>query len=67
MGKGVVWSPEALEQLTDARKAILNVSKSLKSANRLAREIFESTDILADQPEMYPPLARASFCSCHQE
>jgi plasmid stabilization system protein ParE len=50
----VIWSPEALVQLTDARKTILDISKSLKSANRLAREIFESTDILADQPEMYP-------------
>lgn len=54
MGKRVVWSPDALAELTDARKTILNVSKSLKSANRLAREIFESTDILPDQPEMYP-------------
>lgn len=54
MGKRVIWSPEALVQLTDARKTILDISKSLKSANRLAREIFESTDILADQPEMYP-------------
>lgn len=54
MGKRVIWSPEALEQLTDARKTILDISKSLKSANRLAREIFESTDILADQPEIYP-------------
>lgn len=54
MGKRVIWSPDALEQLTDARKTILDVSKSLKSANRLAREIFESTDILADQSEIYP-------------
>lgn len=54
MGKRIVWSPDALAQLTDARKTILTVSKSLKTANRLAREIFESTEILADQPEMYP-------------
>lgn len=40
--------------MTDARKTILDISKSVASANRLAREIFESTDILAYQPEMYP-------------
>ncbi len=54
MGKRIIWSPEALAQLTDARKTILDISKSVISANRLAREIFESTDILADQPELYP-------------
>ncbi|AZQ60446.1 type II toxin-antitoxin system RelE/ParE family toxin [Maribacter sp. MJ134] len=54
MGKRVIWSPDALGELTEARKTVLNVSKSLKSANRLVREIFESTDILADQSEIYP-------------
>lgn len=54
MGKRIVWSPDALAQLTDARKTILGVSKSVKTANRLAREIFESTNLLAEQPEMYP-------------
>lgn len=54
MGKRIVWSPDALTQLKEARKAILEISKSLSSANRLARELLESTDILANQPEIYP-------------
>ncbi|WP_245871804.1 type II toxin-antitoxin system RelE/ParE family toxin [Sediminicola luteus] len=35
------------------RETILEISKSLTSANRMVREIFDSTDILVDQPEMY--------------
>jgi plasmid stabilization system protein ParE len=54
MGKRVIWSPTALRQLEEARSDVLETSKSIKSANRLARDNFESTDGLFDQPEMYP-------------
>jgi plasmid stabilization system protein ParE len=54
MGKRIVWSPTALKQLEEARNDVFETSKSIRSSNRLARDIFESTDILADQPEMYP-------------
>lgn len=54
MVERIVWSTDALEDLSDARKTIFDVSKSLTGANRLAREIFESTDFLLKQPEMYP-------------
>jgi plasmid stabilization system protein ParE len=50
MGKRIVWSPTALKQLEEARNDVFETSKSIRSSNRLARDIFESTDILADQP-----------------
>jgi plasmid stabilization system protein ParE len=54
MGKRIIWSPTALKQLKAARNDVFVTSKSIRSANRLARDIFESTDILGDHPEMYP-------------
>jgi len=53
MGKEIVWPPISLQHLEDIHSDILEVSKSLNSADRVVGEILESTGILSAQPEIY--------------
>ncbi|MEW7279204.1 type II toxin-antitoxin system RelE/ParE family toxin [Aquimarina sp. 2201CG1-2-11] len=53
MGKEIVWSTPALLELEEIHTDIFEVSKSLKSADRVINEIMDSADVLSTQPEIY--------------
>jgi plasmid stabilization system protein ParE len=53
MGKEVIWSPKALGQLESIHSYVFERSKSLQIADKLINEIFDSSDILGAQPEMF--------------
>lgn len=46
MGKKIIWSSNALEQLEDIHFYILFESKSILTADKVIDKIFESTKIL---------------------
>jgi len=50
MGKKVIWSSIALEQLENIHFYILFESKSIKIAYKVVEKVFESTAILKTQP-----------------
>jgi plasmid stabilization system protein ParE len=53
MGTKVIWSYDALEQLEDIHFYIFFESKSIEIADKVANTIFESTEILKTNPEIY--------------
>jgi len=53
MGKKIIWSSDALEQLEDIHFYILFDSKSIQIADKVIDKIFESTEILKTKPEIY--------------
>ncbi len=53
MGKKIIWSSDALNQLEDIHFYILFESKSLRVADKVTQVIFESTKILKYSPEIY--------------
>ncbi|MBA0884225.1 type II toxin-antitoxin system RelE/ParE family toxin [Flavobacterium undicola] len=53
MGKKIIWSSNALEQLEDIHFYILFESKSIQVADKVIDKIFESTEILKTKPEIY--------------
>ncbi|HTG67513.1 MAG TPA: type II toxin-antitoxin system RelE/ParE family toxin [Flavobacterium sp.] len=53
MGKKIIWSSNALEQLEDIHFYILFESKSIHIADKVIDKIFESTQILKSKPEIY--------------
>jgi len=53
MGTKIIWSSDALEQLEDIHFYILFESKSIHIADKVIDGIFESTEILKTQPEIY--------------
>ena len=53
MGTKIIWSFDALEQLEDIHFYILFESKSIRIADKVIDTIFESTEILKTQPEIY--------------
>ncbi|PKB15433.1 type II toxin-antitoxin system RelE/ParE family toxin [Flavobacterium sp. 5] len=53
MGKKIIWSPNALGQLEDIHFYILFESKSIRIADKVVETIFESTEILKTQPEIF--------------
>ena len=55
MGKKVIWSKNALNQLEDIHFYIFFESKSLPIADKVVNTIFDSTEILKTQPEIYKP------------
>lgn len=55
MGKKIIWSSNALEQLEDIHFYILFESKSIHIADKVIDKIFESTQILKTSPEIYKP------------
>jgi plasmid stabilization system protein ParE len=54
MGKKVIWTRTALNQLFDIHEYIYNNTKSLRIANRVILQIQDSSKILSKNPEMYP-------------
>lgn len=55
MGKKIIWSSDALDQLEDIHFYIFFESKSITIADKVVNTIFESTEILKTQPEIYKP------------
>lgn len=53
MGKKIIWSSDALQQLEDVHFYILFESKSLRIADKVIDTIFDSTQILEKSPEIY--------------
>ena len=53
MGKKIIWSKDALDQLEDIHFYIFFESKSLTIADKVVNTIFDSTEILKTQPEIY--------------
>jgi plasmid stabilization system protein ParE len=53
MGKKIIWSPTTLLQLEEIHEDILEVSKSLNTADRVVNDIMNSADILSSKPEIY--------------
>ncbi|SFC81316.1 type II toxin-antitoxin system RelE/ParE family toxin [Flavobacterium phragmitis] len=53
MGKKIIWSSNALNQLEDIHFYIFFESKSLTIADKVVNTIFDSTEILKTQPEIY--------------
>jgi plasmid stabilization system protein ParE len=53
MGKKIIWSYDALEQLEDIHFYIFFESKSIRIADKVTDTIFESTEILKTNPEIY--------------
>ena len=53
MGKKIIWSFDALQQLEDIHFYILFESKSIQIADKVIDTIFESTQILKTKPEIY--------------
>lgn len=53
MGKKIIWSIDALGQLEDIHFYIFFESKSITIADKVVNTIFDSTEILKTQPEIY--------------
>lgn len=53
MGKKIIWSSDALNQLEDIHFYIFFESKSITIADKVINTIFDSTDILKTQSEVY--------------
>ena len=53
MGKKIIWSKDALDQLEDIHFYIFFESKSITIADKVINTIFDSTEILKTQPEIY--------------
>lgn len=55
MGKEIIWTSDALEQLEDIHFYILFESRSIQIADKVIDTIFDSTKILKTNPEIYKP------------
>lgn len=53
MGAKIIWSANALEQLEDIHFYVFFESKSIHIADKLVKNIFDSTEILKTQPKIY--------------
>jgi plasmid stabilization system protein ParE len=53
MGTKIIWSSDALVQLEDVHFYIFFESKSIQIADKIIDAIFDSTEILKSQPEIY--------------
>jgi len=53
MDKSIIWTHQANEELNDAFLDLLEQSQSIETATRIITEIYESTSILATNPDIY--------------
>ena len=53
MGKKIIWSVDALDQLEDIHFYILFESKSINIADKVINKIFGSTEKLKSKPEIF--------------
>ena len=53
MGKTIIWTHKAEGQLHEAFLELLEQTASIETTTRIITEIYESTSILATDPEIY--------------
>lgn len=53
MGKKVIWTHRADADLSQAFLDLLEESKSIETTTRVITEIYESTEVLRENPEIY--------------
>lgn len=53
MGTKIIWSSDSFVQLEDIHFYIFFESKSIQIADKIIDVIFDSTEILKSQPEIY--------------
>ncbi len=53
MGKTIIWTHQADADLSNAFLDLLEESKSIETTIRVITEVYESTEILATDPEIY--------------
>ncbi len=53
MGKKVIWTHRADADLSQAFLDLLEESKSIDTTTRIISEIYESTQVLRENPEIY--------------
>ena|SRR5690606_34546277 len=53
MGRTIIWTHQAEAELHEAFLDLLERSESIETTTRIITEIYESTSILATNPEIY--------------
>ena len=53
MGRAIIWTHQAAAELNEAFLMLLEQSKSLEITEKIISEIYDSTSILATDPEIY--------------
>lgn len=53
MGKKIIWSSNALQQLEDIHFYIHFDTKSIRIADKVIDKIFDSTEVLSHSPTIY--------------
>lgn len=53
MGKKIIWTHRADADLSQAFLDLLEESKSIETTTRVITEIYESTEVLRENPEIY--------------
>lgn len=53
MGRTIIWTHQADAELHEAFIDLLEQSESIETTTRIITEIYESTSILATNPEIY--------------
>jgi len=53
MGKTIIWTHQADADLSAVFLDLLEESKSIETTIRVITEVYESTEILATDPEIY--------------
>ncbi len=53
MGKTIIWTHQADAELNEAFLDLFDQSQSIEITTRIITEIYESTSILATNPEIY--------------
>lgn len=53
MGKTIIWTHQAYAELNEAFLKLLEQSESIEITTKVITEVYESTSILATNPEIY--------------
>ncbi len=53
MGKTIIWTHRADAELSEAFLELLEESKSIETTIKVITEIYESTEVLMENPEIY--------------
>lgn len=53
MGKKIIWTNHAIAELNDSFLELLEQSQSIETTTKIIDEVYESTSILATNPEIY--------------
>ncbi|HET8735951.1 MAG TPA: type II toxin-antitoxin system RelE/ParE family toxin [Pricia sp.] len=53
MGKTIIWTQQADAEISRAFLDLLEESKSMNTTIRIITEVYESTEVLSTNPEIY--------------